>query len=605
VTRSFQLAAACLGLCAVTAAASLSISTKSLSDAMVGEAYSATLTASGGNKPYTWSVLTGSLPPGLSLSSSTGAITGTPTAAGNFSFTVRAIDNSADVDVQALGIRVLASPIIITTASLPVGQVGVAYSQTLQATGGVPPYGWTISSGSLPAGFRLSGAQITGTPTAAGSSAFTVRATDSTGASMTRDLSIAIVPQLSITNCPAGSAIVGQAYSATLAATGGTPPYSWRIASGALPLGLVLDSARALVLGTPTQAGSVAFLLRLDDSSGNNASLTCSILVNPASSAPPLAITSAAALPGGTAGAAYSQTLTATGGRPPYAWSLTGANVPTGLSIQSASGVLSGTPTAAGAYAFVIQVRDQDGTSAQQNVTLTIAAAASTGPSMTISGLSDVVDPAQQINFSAQLDAPYPSALTGTLTLSFTPDPAVGMDDPTILFSNGSRTLTFSVPASSRTPTFSVPVPSLQTGTVAGTIQITVAMQSSGNAVTSPSQGPRVMRVIAQPPKIVTIRASTTSSGFSVSMIGFTTTRDVSQAVFHFATPSGTTIDVPVSLSTASRTWFQSGASAPFGGQFGLVQVFTWQGTPVSGVNSVTATLSNAQGTSGVASTQF
>jgi hypothetical protein len=177
----------------------LAVNTSSLPDAPVGAAYSQTLAATGGTAPYTWSVVpgSGSLPAGLSLNASTGVISGTPTAAGRSVFTVQVTDSSTPpiTATQPLSITVLA-PLSVTTSVLPDAPVGAAYSQTLAATGGTAPYTWSVvpGSGSLPAGLSLNASTgvISGTPTAAGRSVFTVQVTDSSTPPMTATANLSI-----------------------------------------------------------------------------------------------------------------------------------------------------------------------------------------------------------------------------------------------------------------------------------------------------------------------------------------------------------------------------------------------------------------------------
>ncbi|MGC9972471.1 MAG: M36 family metallopeptidase, partial [Bryobacteraceae bacterium] len=178
----------------------LSITTPSpLPSGSAGAAYSQSLAASGGVPPYTWSITSGALPVGLALSSA-GVIAGTPTTAGNYSFTVRVADSASAAATQTFSLTISGLPPTITTSStLPSGFTGWTYSQTLAAAGGVPPYTWSITSGALPAGLALSSAGvIAGTPTAAGNYSFTVRVTDSASAAATQpfSLTVAAAPSL-------------------------------------------------------------------------------------------------------------------------------------------------------------------------------------------------------------------------------------------------------------------------------------------------------------------------------------------------------------------------------------------------------------------------
>jgi subtilisin family serine protease len=165
--------------CATTATAiAPTISSSPLPDGTTGIAYSSTFTASGGVSPYTWSITSGSLPAGLSLSTA-GSITGTPTTTGTASFTVRATGADGGTSTRSTSIRV-AAPLAISTTSLAAGTVGTSYSAALASTGGQPTITWSLASGTLPAGLTLSSSgSISGTPSASGTYGFTVLATDS------------------------------------------------------------------------------------------------------------------------------------------------------------------------------------------------------------------------------------------------------------------------------------------------------------------------------------------------------------------------------------------------------------------------------------------
>ena len=150
----------------------------------VGIAYSQTFAAAGGTAPYTnWVVTVGTLPANLLLNAATGALTGTPTTAGTSNFTIQVTDSAAVTATKAFSLTINPAALTITTASpLPAGTVGIAYSQTFAATGGTPPYtNWVVTVGTLPANLLLNAATgaLTGTPTTAGTSNFTIQVTDS------------------------------------------------------------------------------------------------------------------------------------------------------------------------------------------------------------------------------------------------------------------------------------------------------------------------------------------------------------------------------------------------------------------------------------------
>ena len=245
---------------------------------------------------------------------------------------------------------------------------------------------------------------------------------------------------------------------------------------------------------------------------------------------------------------------------------------------------------------------DQTGTSVQQTVTLVVQAG--TPPTVTITGLPAITAPAQQPTFGLQIASGYPAAITGTVTLSFTPDPDVNVDDPAIQFATGGRTLNFSIPANSTTPQFAAPIAAIQTGTVAGTIQLTVHLQANGTDIT-PSPAPQAsIRVDRLAPKITSLAVSQTSGGISVQIVGYSTTRDVTQGSFHVVFANGTSADATVSMTSAAQTWFQGTASRAFGGQFSLAQPFSLAGA-TSSPTSVTVTLTNGQGTSAAVTGNF
>ena len=181
----------------------LTITTTSLPQGTVDFAYSSAVAVIGGTKPYTWSISAGALPNGLTLNTSTGQISGTPSKTGAFQFTVSVTDSSTpQQNASAKFTITINAALAITTSSLPSGSVGTAYSTTLAATGGVTPYSWSVSSGSLPAGLSLASSTgiISGTPTTAGTSNFTITVSDAETPADTASASLSII--ISTAACP-------------------------------------------------------------------------------------------------------------------------------------------------------------------------------------------------------------------------------------------------------------------------------------------------------------------------------------------------------------------------------------------------------------------
>ena len=225
----------------------------------------------------------------------------------------------------------------------------MAYSQTLAATGGTGAYTWQLTSGTLPAGLGLNAASglISGTPsTQVVATPLTFKVTDSgsPAQSASANLTLTIAPATLVitTTSPACRARSNVAYSLTLAATGGTGAYMWQLTAGTLPAGLSLNGATGLISGTPsTPVVNTPLTFKVADSGSpvQTASQSFTLTIQPAT----LVVTTSS-LPNGQALTSYSQTLAATGGTGAYTWQLTAGTLPTGLSLNASSGLISGTP---------------------------------------------------------------------------------------------------------------------------------------------------------------------------------------------------------------------------------------------------------------------
>ncbi len=254
----------------ITVTAAPAITSTSLPADAEGTAYNQTVAASGGAGTLTFSLSSGALPAGLTMSGA-GAITGTPSGPnGASNFTAKVTDSSGagpQSSTQALSITINEPPApTITTSSLPAGVEGAAYSQTVQVSGGLNPFTFTINAGTLPGGLNMSNAGvISGAPSGPdGTANFIVKVTDTSNPtqSATQSLSITVnlppPPTITTTSLPGGT--VGVNYNQTLA---GTCPSSatlgactWRISSGALPAGLSLNSGSGAITGKPTGPAS-------------------------------------------------------------------------------------------------------------------------------------------------------------------------------------------------------------------------------------------------------------------------------------------------------------------------------------------------------------
>jgi len=342
----------------------------------VDAAFSQTFTQSGGQGTITWSV-SGALPNGITLSTSSGVLSGTPTQPGSFPITVTATDQNGCTGTGATYILTIAcQTITVTNPGVTTGTVDAPFSQTFtqSGVGTHTPATFTINTGTLPSGLSLSTAGVlSGTPGQPGSFPITVKVTDvngCTGIGATYTLNIAC-QTITVTNPGVTTGTVDAAFSQTFTQTGvGThTPATFTINSGTLPSGLTLSSAGVLS-GTPGQPGSFPITVKVTDVNGcsgigatYNLNIACQTITvtNPG-------VTT------GTAGQAFSQTFTQTGvGTHTPATFTTASTLPTGFSLSTA-GVLAGTTTQHGSFPIVVTVTDSNGcTGTGSTYTLVIA----------------------------------------------------------------------------------------------------------------------------------------------------------------------------------------------------------------------------------------
>ena len=267
--------------------AKLTIGPESTAPGTTGAPYSLQLTASVPDAK-TWTVSSGTLPPGLALDANTGLVTGTPTAAGQYDFQVLAkMNGDARSDTKSLAI-VVRDPVAIA-ASEPftlerraTGEVSAPFEAMLTASGGTGTYTWSLASGTLPPGLLYAEGAISGTPRTAGNFSFVVTATDSEGRVASYPTRIVVAPKLRIVTRLVKRGRVDRFFQRKLRTLGGIKPTEWRLVRGPLPRGVFFDRYAGELYGYPTRAGSWRVRFEATDAFGVKATKMLRILIAPA-----------------------------------------------------------------------------------------------------------------------------------------------------------------------------------------------------------------------------------------------------------------------------------------------------------------------------------
>jgi hypothetical protein len=219
-------------------------------------------------------------------------------------------------------------------------------------------------------------------------------------------------------------------------------------------------------------------------------------------------------------------------------------------------------------------------------------------PSITITGLPDRINPGQQAQVGVESSAAYPVDITGRIETDFAAEPAIAGIDPALQFSTGGRTADFRIPAGQTRAVFSQGPLALQTGTVAGAVTLRLNLSVASQPVAAANRPDRSVRIVQMAPVISTATLERRTNGFTINLTGFSTTREISEAVVVLTPVSGRELQATrytVPLTEVFRVWFASAASLPFGTQFRLALPFDGD---AAAVQSLTIQLRNSEGVS-------
>ena len=332
------------------------------------QAYSVALKADGA--VTAWSVVNGELPTGLSLNATTGKISGTPTKAGTYKFTLLA-ENDGGYDAKEFTVKVTQTTL---TGDIPASTTRRAtYTGTPKVSGGASPYVWTISTGKLPDGLKINAStgKITGNPTKTGTFKFTVKAKDKNGAASTKAYTLKVT-QTTLTGDIPANTTRRASYTGTPKVSGGASPYVWTISTGKLPDGLKINASTGKITGSATKAGTFKFTVKAKDKNGAASTKQYTVKVTQT--------TLTGDIPASTTRrATFTGTPKASGGASPYVWSIGAGKLPDGLKLNSSTGKITGVASKAGTFTFTVKAKDKNGAAGTKAYTVKVTQTKVTG----------------------------------------------------------------------------------------------------------------------------------------------------------------------------------------------------------------------------------